>query len=156
MKRSAAIAPGPECEKLGPRATHALAMPTLTRRSVLRHLATGAGLGALGLTGCLRRDLGPLLEAIVRVTPDRAAATALGEAYLAERPRETLDSILRRLAIELDWTEASADEAVVERFIDRIERDFRDAETVRVDAWVLSQTEARWAAAVALAGREPA
>jgi hypothetical protein len=32
----------------------------------------------------------------------------------------------------------------------RIETDFRDARTVRVESWILSQTETRWAAVVAL------
>jgi hypothetical protein len=126
-------------------------MTLLSRRAVLRHLAAGLGIGALGLAGCARRDLGPLAEALVRLSGEHDAAAAVGGAYVAAFANESRDALLHRLAVELDWGDGLTDAELAERLLARIETDFRDAKTVRVDAWVLSQTEARWAAVVALA-----
>lgn len=126
-------------------------MKTINRRTVLRHLATGLGVSALGLPACRRSDFAELIDALAALATDREAAGAIGRAFLDEYPDEERDRMARRLALELDWRSAMPAADLASALLLRIERDFRDAKTVRVNAWVLSQTEARWAALITLA-----
>jgi hypothetical protein len=122
----------------------------MTRRRLLGHLGTGLGLGAFALAGCARRDLTPLGEALARLTGEREAAVAIGGAYAAAHDEDSHRDLLERLAVDLDWREGQTDAELAASLRLRIETDFRDARTVRVESWILSQTETRWAAVVAL------
>jgi hypothetical protein len=113
-------------------------------------MATGLGLGAIGLVGCRPSDWAELIDSLVRLASDREAAKAIGRTFLDENPREKRDQIASRLAVDLEWSSGMTDEDLAARLLAQIERDFRDAKTVQVDGWVLSQTEARWAALVAV------
>jgi hypothetical protein len=126
-------------------------MSLLSRRTVLRHLATGLGVGAFGLAACARRDLTPLDAALLRLAAEREAAAAVGQVYVADHPDEPRAALLQHLAVDLDWRDGLTDPELAQRLLRRIETDFRDAQTSRLDSWILSQTEARWAALVALA-----
>jgi len=123
---------------------------TFSRRTVLSQLVVLAGVGAVGLGGCRSGDHTALVAALVELCPDRKAATAIGETFLEETStnRERLAS---RLALELDWHPALDRATLTTRLLERIQHDFRDGRTLRVDAWILAQTEVWWAALVALA-----
>lgn len=123
---------------------------TLSRRTVLRHLATGVGAGALGLAACTRVDTAKLSAELVALVSDRAATEAIGQAYLEQAKDSTRDMLARRLAGELGWRSDMTSEDLADRLIARIQRDFAEGRTVKVNSWVLSQTEARWAALAAL------
>ncbi len=127
-------------------------MNTLSRRTVLRHMATGLGLGFgfVGLTGCGPSEWTELIASMARLASEPEAATAIGRVFLDEHPREKRDHIAARLALDLDWSAGMTDDDLAARLLEQIERDFRDAKTVQVNGWVLSQTEARWAALVAV------
>ncbi len=120
----------------------------LDRRQLLRGGVTLAGMIAIG--GCRRPDVGPLAEQLVAlaITPDSVAA--VGRAYLDERPDSSEQRLAERLADDLGWSGDEAAEVLAERLVERIRGDFREARTVRVAGWMLSETEARWAALVAL------
>lgn len=119
-----------------------------TRRRVLQHLAAGVGLGLLP-TACRRPDLSLMAAALIDIASDRATLATIGRAFLEEQP-ESLESILGRLAADLPWSGPLSAEELTARLARRIEHDFRHGATYRVDAWILSQTEARWSALVAL------
>lgn len=123
---------------------------TFSRRTVLGQMAVLVGAGAVGLGGCHSTDHDPLITDLVALMPDRESAVAIGRAFLDESStgRRRLAS---RLALELDWTPDLDRATLTTRLLERIERDFRDGKTLRVDAWILSQTEVWWAALVALA-----
>lgn len=121
-----------------------------SRRTMLRGLALAAGVGAFGLGGCRSADHAALEERLVALSSDREAARAIGRAFLDETS-SSRRRLVARLAEELDWTVELDDAVLSERLLERIERDFRDGKTVQVQAWVLAQTEAWWAAVVALA-----
>lgn len=130
-------------------------MKPLNRRELLRYLATGLGVGATGfglfsLGGCSRIDTARLSAELVALVTDRPAVSAIGNAYLEKEPRATLEMLAQRLAAELDWREAMAPDELAAHLLARIERDFEEGRTLRVKSWVLSQTEVRWAALVAL------
>ncbi len=133
---------------------------TLSRRQLLTHFATG--IGVLAVSGCRGRDLTPLIDALVDLAITRDSLSAIGEAYLSDReglPEQgasSIEALAERLAIDLDWSVDQTRHELSDRLVRRIRSDFRDSKTVRVRGWLLSETEARWAALVALApaGRE--
>jgi hypothetical protein len=106
----------------------AIALPWLT------HPATPATLGAL-----LRH---------------RASAERIGRRYLATLPAGTDDSRLFAMSPALDHVLRAVrhqPEVAADLLRQGINDDFRRADTVIVDGWVLAATEARFCALVALA-----
>lgn len=101
--------------------------------------ALGLALGAVAARLPGRASAG---RALSRLPRDRRAARALGRAYLAEHPEEAgrLRALLARNATPLGAGELRA----------RIRRDFEEVRLVRVRGWLLSRTEARLCALVAL------
>ena len=112
-------------------------VPWLTR-------APGRGTSA---TRVIAAELSGLVDA-------RASARAVGEAYLAlrleERSADLLtESILADLASDVPW-HALTTEQLRAFLVLRIQNDFARAMTVEIDGWMLSRTEARLCALVAL------
>jgi len=127
------------------------AVTTVDRRTVLGHLAALVGLGAVGLGGCRGIDTAPFIAEITALTPEPEAAAAIGHAFVEESSRTSRNRLAERLALELDWRPDLDRATLIDRLLERIASDFRDGKTLRVDHWVLSQTEVWWAALVALA-----
>ena len=124
-----------------------------SRRSMLGRMALLVGAGATGLTGlsgCATTDHSQLVDQLVQLSPDRESAAAIGQAFLEQTSTNT-SRLAARLAEELDWQPDLDTATLATRLLERIERDFRDGRTVQVQSWVLAQTEAWWAAVVALA-----
>ena len=124
--------------------------PVLSRRALLGQMALLVGAGAVGLGGCDRTDYSLLIAELMELSPDREAAAAIGRAYL-DTKRTRRNRLASRLATELDWTPELDRATLTSRLLARIESDFRDNRTLRVEDWILSQTEVWWAALVALA-----
>lgn len=98
----------------------------------------GAGCGA---------DVASRLAALI---PHADSAARIGGRYLALTPAEADRGLLVASILGREEHEAVGD-AVLRRVIsDSRQRDFIDGNTVSVDGWVLSRTEARLCALVAL------
>ena len=121
-----------------------------SRRTVLGQMALLLGVGAVGLGGCGSSDHEPLIAELIELSPNREAAGAIGRAFL-DTKKMRRNRLASRLALELDWTPELDRTILTTRLLERIENDFRDGRTLRVDSWILSQTEVWWAALVALA-----
>jgi hypothetical protein len=138
-------------------------MKSLARRKLLQHLVLAALLGALPAS--LRRaGAGARAEALAaRLTgclSDAGGAYRLGAAYLVVAPEEADRA---RLALHIAGGAARAralarrDTPDLRRWLrGRQRRDFAAGRTVEVAGWVLSRTEARLCALVALARRQAA
>jgi len=129
---------------------------TVSRRAILRALAAGAGVAGLGALGCRGFDPAALAAPLRDLARNPESLAAVGKVFLAENPEENLDTVTEWLAVNLDWDEATPADELTRRLVERVRHDFRDSRTVRVDNWLLSETEARWTAAVALAAEAPA
>ena len=123
-------------------------MTPLSRRSLLRFLAAGVG---FVLFGCRRSDPAGLVEPLRDLTQYPESLAAIGRAFLEQSPDETLETLTEWLAERLDWREGMAREELGRRLAERVRTDFRDSRTISVSYWLLSETEVRWAAVVALA-----
>ncbi len=119
------------------------------RRRLLVHGAAGLGLLAVG--GCRREPAEVLIDELVELAITRDSLRAIGRAYIDDHEPGTLDALVARLAADLKWSGKRDSRELSERMIRRIRDDFRESKTVRVRGWVLAETEARWAAVVALA-----
>jgi hypothetical protein len=124
---------------------------TLSRRSILRYLVAGLGAGGLGLMGCRRSDPARLVAPLRELARHPESLAAIGQAFLEEYPRENLETITEWLAAKLDWHEGMPADELGRRLGELVRSDFRDSKTQRVSHWILSETEVRWAAVVALA-----
>jgi hypothetical protein len=83
----------------------------------------------------------------------RASAERIGRRYLATLPADTDRSRLRMMSRTLDHALqiGQHDPARAARLLRQgIDEDFRRADTVVVDGWVLAVTEARFCAVIAL------
>jgi hypothetical protein len=122
--------------------------PTQRRRSFLA-LAGAAGAVVVGVARPWRSLVEvrpPTLEsALLSVLSDRAAAAAVGAAYLAVTPAEADRLLLlNRLAAALNVVASLPDAAALRaRVAARVGQDFAAGATCSVDGWVLSRTEAR-------------
>ncbi len=131
------------------------------RRLVLRLAASTAILAAAPATlvrPTMAAGLGSdLATRLARLIPHVGSAARIGSRYLALVPAEANPE--RILAAILDGQEELAVAAVTipDRVLHRHigecrQRDFLDGNTVSVDGWILSRTEARLCALVALQG----
>jgi hypothetical protein len=130
---------------------------TFGRRRMLAILAAScAWFGVPGLrvlSGSGAADAAPLSPTLAGLFTDRCSAEAVGAAYLRSvddaeaRPEWLVRSILGD-------GPATMDQAELKRVIGtRIRRDFTENAVVMVDGWMLSRTEARLCALIALAER---
>lgn len=94
-------------------------------------------------------DLASRLAALI---PHADSAARIGGRYLALTPAEADAGLLVSSILGKQEHEAAGD-AVLRRVVgENRQRDFIDGNTVSVDGWVLSRTEARLCALVALQG----
>jgi hypothetical protein len=92
-------------------------------------------------------DLASRLAALI---PHADSAARIGSRYLASAPAEADAGLLVSSILGPQAHEATAD-AVLRRVVgESRQRDFLDGNTVSVDGWILSGTEARLCALVAL------
>jgi hypothetical protein len=131
----------------------------MSRRFVLQLLGWWIGLGAsplrsLAALGATSSDRTVPSDAALRLLRHRASAAAIGHQFLREHPNEADRDRLRGLlalpsfAGDLPWTEIARHRARL-RAIHR--EDFRSGRVVDLGGWMLSLTELRLAALVALA-----
>lgn len=116
-------------------------LPDLNRRSVLAWLAGGTvALAGASFYGLARASAaaGTGTQGIVRV----------GRRYVATVPEESELDLLLSLLPELKEGEELAEH--LSSLKDRVAEDFADGKTLLLDGWLLSRTEARAAAVVAL------
>jgi len=132
--------------------------PRISRRAAIGIIGASAALGVLG-TAIVRRDPGgePTL-----VQPGGAAAgdtgstgglAAIGQAYLAAVPEESDQAaLLAGLGVAED---AVGDpNAMLDALADQVHADFAAGDTIQLDGWALSLTEARLCALIALQDQE--
>jgi hypothetical protein len=83
---------------------------------------------------------------------DLQSARRVGQAYLATTPEEAdRDRLLAQLYPRLEPGADRSAAAWRESYMARCRQDFAEGRTVRIDGWVLSQTEARLCALATLA-----
>ncbi len=127
--------------------------PTLDRRTLLRALLGTAAAPAAWLIACRGTDPRPLAAALRGRLRRPAPAAILGERLAAENPREDdARALAARLTADLAWTPDLPAAELDRRLVEAIRADFREGRTLSVGGWVLSATEGRVAALVALAG----
>ena len=128
----------------------------VSRRTVLAGLAAGIVGAAIGLRlywpgGSVTREARRLADMLRH----RDSAARLGRLYLDEKPREADTTLLVTLigaarGPALPPPSPATDEALRADLEDRIRNDFTYGNTVAVDGWLLSLTEARLCALVSL------
>jgi hypothetical protein len=124
----------------------------LTRRRLLiaaAGLAAAAAVGPSCLLTLVERLSGAEAASLLRgLITDREGAARLGRSYLAAHPTEARSGVLvRDLVGAIEPTSVSGASREV---ADRIRGDFAAGNTVVVEGWVLSRTEARLYALVVL------
>lgn len=135
----------------------------ITRRSMLALLAAGAAGGIAALVGrrFVTDSAAPVEtaagDAVTPAEPDGETITEpttpvgrIGAAYLVLVPEEASRSELVALVPELDGVPAAEIEGRLPGLAPRIAEDFAAGDTVVIDGWVLTRTEGRAAALVAL------
>jgi hypothetical protein len=121
----------------------------LTRRACLRVLS---GLVALGLAPALFRgeDRSSPRDRVLALVPRRRSAARVGRAFLARHPAEADEAaLIGFLARGMDPEGTRS--AAQHRLRDRVRADFARGDTVQVQGWILSLTEARLYALAAMA-----
>jgi hypothetical protein len=123
------------------------------RRFLLATVALAASVAIGPRTLALLAELLPeddaAIEAVRALIAHRAHAAQLGSAYLAGHPGEGRPALLlHHLAGPLPPRSAAG---ARDRIAARIRADYASARTVTVEGWILSRTEARLYALVALA-----
>ena len=122
-----------------------------------RLLAAFIGLAATTVIGGCGQfsDTGATSRRLVRLTLDPVAAKRIGDAYLRAYPAEAgIDGLLEKLETAL--AEGAVRELpedtgqLAERLDRRVREEYRVDEVVRVDDWLLSVSEARFYAVIAL------
>ncbi len=102
------------------------------------------------LQGCgePRIDNGQILHRLSQTIGDQAAAGRFGQAYLKEHPSEAdIGLLLECIGGDID---RYTPELMADHLDHQIRNEYRRGESVRVDGWVLSRTEARLYAIMAL------
>ncbi len=130
------------------------AKPDLDRRELLGALL-GAAIPASLLTASCSTgpDPRPLATALRGRLHRPEAAVILGRRLAAEHPREgAARELAARLTADLAWLPELAAPELDRRLGEAIRADFCDGRTLSVAGWVLSATEGRVAALVALVG----
>ena len=126
-------------------------MTSLTRRRFLVRTAIAAAALGSGVQGVrsLRDAFGhrPLDEQVLHIFRHRESARRLGRAYLAARPEE---ASVRFLLEGLAHLPRAGSNDLRHAIVAANAADFAAGRVVRVDGWILSQTEARACAIVAL------
>lgn len=80
-----------------------------------------------------------LTDAALTLISSKTSASAIGRAYLRKCPQETSEEVLRA-----ELCRGLAAEAIDARvFPQRIAQDFENGNTVMLEGWILSRTEAR-------------
>lgn len=128
---------------------------SIDRRSAVR------ALGAAGVTLALAPHVvppggdAPLAGWLRSMIADLESARRVGQAYLAKAPAEAdRQRLLAGLFPRLDPGEARLGDGPAswrDSFSTRCRRDFAEGQTVQIEGWVLSLTEARLCALAALA-----
>ena len=133
----------------------------LTRRDFLRLLASlGMVLATrqLGVLSALGRAGGreSLGARLLRLFRSPASAAAIGRAYLQKSPREADEPRLLRLLCSPGHRWQTANTRQLRLLIRQQQvEDFKQGRLVRVDGWMLSETEARLCALAALREGSP-
>lgn len=137
-------------------------MKRLSRRCALKRLAAAsiaAALPAVVVTRYGRNAFQPLADRLSALPAQRGSARIVGHRYLVLVPEEAQATVLAaRIAgsagrySHLTRASTRTLRAVLAR---RQRQDFAEGETVSIDGWVLSRTEARLCALVALDRRAP-
>lgn len=130
---------------------------SLGRRRFLVTIATAAGGAAVLGIGSVAPHGGDTLEWLARARLSRRLGTmpgitALGSRYLAERAEEVdAGALASRIFSDPDELHPDLGDEGLERLLrSKIRNDFAEERVVRVHRWVLSQTELRLCALVAL------
>lgn len=116
-------------------------------------------LGALAVAGCDGQGPSRSTETVPQWLPgavgDRDAAARIGQAYLATHPGEqSLDTLLAAIDAGLDGAQGAAagdTQRVLMALQNAVRAEYLRGDSVAVQGWVLSVTEARVYAALALA-----
>jgi hypothetical protein len=89
---------------------------------------------------------------MVHLFAEPEAATAIGRAYLATQPAQTLEALRIALmaALQRNASTPPSQARLAARFRAHVRRDFGAARVVLVDGWMLSQIEAQACATVYL------
>jgi len=127
------------------------------RRTFLARLLAAGGVAALARPGRALAGIGgiPGGDALGRVVRVPESARVVGRAYLRREPAEAnaarlRERILADLGLDADAAAASADRELRERLRHRVRADFAAGRIVKLDGWILSLTEVRLSALVAL------
>lgn len=132
-------------------------MNRISRRAFLAAAAlAAAGSGGVAYRLLSEDDFDPELEqtvAVARLFDELEPARRVGRAYLTDHPGEADERTLVRLLVATSgWDRASeaSPTRLGELARSALTRDFERGKTVAVDGWILSRTEARLCALVAL------
>ncbi|MBJ3774117.1 hypothetical protein [Acuticoccus mangrovi] len=121
-----------------------------TRRAALGWLAAGASL----LTGRVAAAPASPERRLARLAGSRRAAGRIGRAYLADRGGADLSALMAeieaRTALSSDAVMRLSPDALAARLAVAKREDFERRDTVAVEGWVLSGTEARLCALATL------
>lgn len=124
----------------------------LSRRRLLisaAGIAAAVAVGSSGLLTLIERLSGADAASLLRgLITDREGAARLGRSYLGVHPTEARRGVLVRDLVGL--TEPTSVSDASREVAARIRGDYAAGSTVVVDGWVLSRTEARLYALVAL------
>lgn len=132
-------------------------MNGISRRDLLKRLALGGLITALPasvLLGPGREIFQPFASRLTRVFSNTRSAGIVGQRYLASNPLEADTAVLAaRIAGDMRHylrLSSAATPRLRALLAERQKRDFAEGRTVTIDGWILSVTEARLCAIVAL------
>jgi hypothetical protein len=125
----------------------------LDRRELLVALLGGAALPAAIAACATGPDPRPLASALRGRLRRPEAVRSIGRRLAAENPAEDrARALAARLTEALAWSPEVPGEELDRRLAEAIRADFREGRTLTVAGWILSATEGRVAALLALVG----